>query len=124
MTTIGRTISVKGELRSTEDIVVEGRIDGPVICEGGTLTINATADLLGDLIARDITIFGRASGQIVATEVVDIRPDAIVSGRIVSKKLILNAGGFFTGRVEPQHLEAALRVARYNRHKRDTADGA
>jgi cytoskeletal protein CcmA (bactofilin family) len=117
-------MSVKGELRSTEDIVVDGRIDGPVICEGGTLTINATADLLGDLIARDITIFGRASGQIVATEVVDIRPDAIVSGRIVSKKLILNAGGFFTGRVEPQHLEAALRVARYNRHKRDTADDA
>jgi cytoskeletal protein CcmA (bactofilin family) len=121
MTTIGKTISVKGEIRAAEDITVDGRIDGPVICEGGALTINKTADLLGDLIARDITIFGRASGQIVATEVVDIRPDAIVSGRIVSPKLILQSGGHFTGRVEPQHLEAALRVARYNRHKRDVS---
>jgi len=119
MTTLGRTIQVRGELRAAEDVTVHGRVDGPILCEGGALTVGVTADLLGDLVARDITIHGRVSGQIVATDVVDIREDAIVSGTIVSPRLILNDGGHFNGRVEPQHLDAALRVARYNQHKRD-----
>jgi cytoskeletal protein CcmA (bactofilin family) len=120
-TTLGSTISVRGELRASEDLTIHGRIDGPIHCEGGAVTVGASADLLGDIIARDVTIFGRASGQIVATDVVDIRDEAVVSGTIVSKRLILNAGGHFTGRVEPQHLEAALRVAKYHRGRRDTS---
>lgn len=122
MTTIGPSVSVKGELRAAEDITVLGRIEGPTTCEGATVTVGESGDMAGDVIARDITIFGRVSGRVVATDVVDVRADASVSGTIVSPRFILNPGATFTGRVEPQHLEAALRVARYNQDKRDTPE--
>lgn len=119
MTTIGRHMSVKGEVRSTEDLTIEGRIDGPVLCERSVVVVTASAQVTGDIIARDITVFGRTSGQLVATETVDLRSDAIVRGTVVAGRFILDPEARFDGRVEPQHLEAALRVARYEQKKRD-----
>jgi cytoskeletal protein CcmA (bactofilin family) len=123
MGTLGKTIVVKGELIALEDLTVEGRIEGPIVCEGCAVTIAESADIAGDVLARDITVFGRFAGQLVATEVVDVRAEAIVTGRVVTPRFILNEGARFNGRAEPQHLEAALRVARYNQ-KKEAAAGA
>jgi cytoskeletal protein CcmA (bactofilin family) len=120
MTTLGSTISIKGELRANEDLTLEGRVEGPVWCDG-SLIVASSANVHGDVIARDITVFGRFAGQLVATEVVDIRKDADVSGRIVTERLILEDSARFNGRSEPQHLEAALRVAKFNQERRDAA---
>ena len=118
MTTLGKTISVKGELRVLEDLTVEGRIEGPVWCEDRAVTIASSAHVVGDVIARDITVFGRIAGQLLASDVVDVRAEATVTGRVVSKRFILNDGANFNGRAEPQHIETAFRVARYQReHK-------
>ena len=118
MSTLAKNISVKGELRTSDDLTVEGRIEGPVLCDGA-VTIAPSADVVGDVLARDITVFGRFAGQLVATDVVDVRADAIVTGRIVTRRFILTDGASFNGRAEPQHLEAALRVARFKEQKKD-----
>ena len=115
----GKTLVVKGEVRSTENLTLEGRVEGPVLCEDRALVITADADVRGDVIARDITVFGRVTGQLVATDVVDLRPKCTVTGRIVSKRFILDPEAVFTGRVEPQHLEAAVRVAQFEQRRRD-----
>lgn len=120
---LGKTLALRGELRASEDIVVEGRIDGPITCESHSVVLSSSAAVTGPILARDITIFGRAAGQLVATDVVDIRPDATVTGQIVSQRLILDEGASFNGRVTPQHLEAALRVARYQQRQRDDVPG-
>jgi cytoskeletal protein CcmA (bactofilin family) len=120
MSVLGKTILVKGELRSSEDLTIEGRIDGPVTCADGAVVVTAEAAVAGDVIARDITVFGRSHGQLIATEVVDVRPGATVTGTAMSKQFILHDGAHFTGRVEPQHLDAALRVAKFNQQKRET----
>jgi cytoskeletal protein CcmA (bactofilin family) len=117
--TLGKSVIIRGEVRSSEDLVIEGRVEGPIWCEGTTLTLAASGQVAGDVIARDITVFGRMDGQLVATEVVDLRPAASITGRIVSKQLIMHDGAEFNGRVEPQHLQAALGVARYQQQKRD-----
>jgi cytoskeletal protein CcmA (bactofilin family) len=119
MTGIGKTISVKGELRASEDITVEGRIDGPICCENGAVVIAPSARITGNVIARDITVFGRIAGQLIATEVVDVRPDATVTGQVIAKRFILDPEALFNGRAAPQQLEAALRVAKYQQRQRD-----
>ena len=121
MGTLGKTITVKGELRSNEDLTLEGCIEGPIWCEDGAVVLAASADVTGDIIARDITVFGRVSGQLVATDVVDVRAEATVIGQVMSKRFILDPAATFSGRVEPQHLEAALRVAKFQQQKRDGA---
>jgi cytoskeletal protein CcmA (bactofilin family) len=118
MTMLGRSLVLKGEVSSSEDMTVEGRVDGPITCEGKSVVIAPTAEVTGNVIARDITVFGQMAGQLVASEVVDIRADATVSGQVISPRFILQEEARFNGRVTPQHLEAALRVNRYNMRKR------
>jgi cytoskeletal protein CcmA (bactofilin family) len=118
---LGKTLILKGEVRSTADLTVEGRVEGPILCEDQALVIAASADVTGDVVARDIIVFGRTSGQLVATEVVDVRAGAEIKGRIVSRRFILDPAATFVGHVEPQHLEAALSVARFEQRKRDAA---
>jgi cytoskeletal protein CcmA (bactofilin family) len=117
MSTIGATVSIKGEVQSAVDVTVAGRVEGPITCKGAAVTIAATAEITGDIMARDITVFGRVSGRMIATEVVDLRPECDVTGQVISAKFILHEGATFHGRVEPQHLEAALRVATYQQRK-------
>ena len=114
MSTIGAGVRVKGEVRADEDITVEGHVEGPVVCEGFAVTVARTAHITGDVLARDITVFGHSTGRLIATDVVDLRPESTVAGQIISKRFILHDGACFHGRAEPQHLEAALRVAKFN----------
>ncbi len=115
MIRLGQTVAVRGEVSSMDDISIEGRIDGPVWCEGHAVTIAETAIVSGDVVGRDITVAGVVNGTLLAQEVVDIRTTATVTGRIVSTRLILNEGGTFHGDVEPQQVEAAMTVARHRR---------
>ena len=118
MTTLKDTICIKGELRTSDDLTLEGRVEGPVFCDG-SLIVAPTADVSGDVIARDITVFGKFAGQLVATDFVDICADATVSGRVVTARFILDDAARFNGRSEPQMLEAALRVAKFQQQRRD-----
>ena len=117
MSTIGKTVSIKGEVRASEDITIEGRVEGPISCDEGLVVLAESAHVTGNIAARDITVFGRSTGQLLATEVVDIRAGATVTSQVVSKRFILGDGARFDGRVEPQHLEAALRVAKFQQRK-------
>ena len=106
---------VRGEVSSANDVTINGQVDGPVWCDGCAVVIAKTGTLNGDAFARDITVFGTVNGTLVATEVVDIRPNGDVTGRVVASRFILTEGGLFTGTAEPQHLETVLRVARHKR---------
>jgi cytoskeletal protein CcmA (bactofilin family) len=113
---VGAGLVVRGEMLVMGDLTIEGRVEGPVLCETGAVTIAASGHLTGSIVARDITVFGTVDGTLVATEVVDIRPGSHVSGRVVAGRFVLAEDADFNGTSEPQHLEAALRVARH-RHQ-------
>ena len=119
MSVISAAVSVRGEVLASGDLTIDGHVDGPIYCEGGAVVVSGTGHLTGDVVARDITVFGSVTGTLVATEVVDIRPNASVTGRVVTPRFILTEGGSFNGSAEPQHLEAALSVARHRRQTHD-----
>ena len=123
MSIVGRTLVITGEVRSTTDLTLDARIDGPVLCEGGVVTLAASAVVNGDVVAGDITVFGRSSGQLIATEVVDLRPGAVVDGVAIAPGFILHEGATFNGRVDPLRLDAALSVVRFQQKQRDSKAG-
>jgi cytoskeletal protein CcmA (bactofilin family) len=111
---IGATIRIRGEIACTEDLVLDGQVDGgPVWNEANAVTVAASAVINADLIARHITVLGRVNGMLLASERVDVRATAHVEGRIVASNVTLADGALFQGTVEPQHIDAALRVAKH-----------
>ena len=122
MSTIGQNLVVVGELHSDEDIVIAGRLEGSIVCEKASVVVTDTADVRGDIIGRDITVHGRVAGRLIATEFVDLPSGAVVTGPVMSPRFILAFGAEYTGRVEPQHVDAAIRVARFEQKKREGVD--
>jgi cytoskeletal protein CcmA (bactofilin family) len=119
MSTLGKSIAVKGELRASEDLTVEGRIEGPITCENSAVVIAGGASVSGQVIARNITVFGAADGQLIASGVVDVRADAAVTGQVIARSFVLDGNAYFKGRVSPERVDAAIGVARYNQRQRD-----
>ena len=111
----GRTITIQGDVESVEDLLIEGRIDGQIWNVDHAVTIGADAVVTGDIVARIITVRGEVDGTMLASGRVDIMNEARVTGRVVTRQFMLADGGSFCGRVEPQHLDAALEVARHKR---------
>ena len=105
MVRLDQSIVVRGEIRSTDDLTIEGTVEGPVVTEGLTVTVAAGATIIGDISARDITIFGTVSGTLRASTRVDIRESGRVSGRVISDKLILADGAWFTGTAQPERVD-------------------
>jgi cytoskeletal protein CcmA (bactofilin family) len=124
MTLQGRTIAIRGNVDSVEDLLIEGRIEGHIWNEHHVVTIGADATVTGDIVARQITVRGAVEGTLMATGRVDIMDEGRVIGRVLSQKLTLAEGGVFQGRAEPQHLEAALKVARHRRTEAATGEMA
>ena len=111
----GRTVSIRGSVECVEDVLIEGRIEGSVWNENHVVTVGADAMVTGDIVARQITVRGAVDGTLMATGRVDIMDEGRVKGRVLCGKLMLAEGGILNGKAEPQHLEAALKVARHRR---------
>jgi len=118
----GRTIAIRGNVECVEDVLIEGRIDGHIWNENHVVTVGADAIVKGDIVARVITVRGEVEGTMMATGRVDIMNEARVTGRVVTQRFMLAEGGTFSGKVEPQHLDTAMTVARHRRA--EAKDGA
>jgi cytoskeletal protein CcmA (bactofilin family) len=106
-------MSVVGDVAATEDLLVEGAITGTIDMPGCALTIAAGARVDARILARDVTIMGSFSGRITATEIIDVRAGARVSGEIAAPKVALAEGADIQARVETRRVDAAVHVARY-----------
>jgi cytoskeletal protein CcmA (bactofilin family) len=111
----GRTIAIRGNVDCVEDVLIEGRVDGHIWNENHAVTVGADAVVKGDIVARIITVRGEVEGTMMATGRVDILNEARVVGRVVASRFMLADGGTFSGKVEPQHLDTAMQVARHRR---------
>jgi cytoskeletal protein CcmA (bactofilin family) len=119
--TLPRGLTIVGEISATGSVTIECAVEGQIWCEDGEIVVAASAHIRGDLVARDVTVDGHVEGQIIATEVVEVRNGAFLSGRVISKKFILEPEATVHARVEPQHLDTAIRVARFQQQKRNAA---
>jgi len=121
LSTLSRGVVIAGDVACAGSLVVECMVHGSIWCEGNELVVAAGAHVTGDIVARDVTIEGRVDGQIIATEMVDVRAGATLSGRVIAKRFILEPDATVHARVEPQHLDTAIRVARFQQQKRNAA---
>jgi cytoskeletal protein CcmA (bactofilin family) len=108
-----RASSVVGDVAAREDLLVEGAVSGSIDMPGFALTIAAGARVDARVLARDVTILGHFSGRITATEIVDVREGARVTGEIAAPRVALAEGAEIQARIDTKRVDAAVHVARY-----------
>ena len=113
MTTIGSTLVITGELTCTEDITIEGRVNGQVLVRDATLTIAPQAQLRADVRGARVLVLGQLKGAIVASQRIDLAASATVEGSLSSNHVVLVDGTTFNGRIDMDQRTIAARVAHF-----------
>ena len=97
---IGKNIIITGDISATEDLVVEGRVTGKILLNESRLTVGEEGYLVSQISAREVVISGRVDGQIHASERVELRHTAQVTGDIVAPRLIIHQDAVVKGTVD------------------------
>jgi cytoskeletal protein CcmA (bactofilin family) len=97
---IGKSIVICGEVRGSEDLVLDGRVEGTVTLAEGRLTVGPSAHISADLTAKDVLIMGRVQGNVVATGRVELRSGCNVEGDISAIRLAVEDNAVFRGKVD------------------------
>jgi cytoskeletal protein CcmA (bactofilin family) len=104
-TTIGKSIVISGEVRGSEDLTIEGRVEGKIELRDHVLTIGANGRITAQVCAKSIVVLGHVTGNLVATDKVDIRESGSVEGDVVAPRVALADGSHFRGSIDMQRKE-------------------
>jgi cytoskeletal protein CcmA (bactofilin family) len=99
--TIGKAITIQGNVSGSEDLVVEGRIEG-AISLSNHLTVERAGVVEADVDVEDLTVNGAVRGEIRAARSVTINADARVVGNVAAPRVVIEDGALFKGRIEMQ----------------------
>ena len=108
--TIGKSVVVKGELSGSEDLVVDGEVEGSIALRGQSLTIGPNGRVRANIEARNVILHGRVDGDIHASERVELRKSASLSGDITTARISIEDGAFFKGTIDIQKPEPATKI--------------
>jgi cytoskeletal protein CcmA (bactofilin family) len=104
---IGKSVVIKGELNGSEDLTIEGQVEGTIQLRDNVLTIGPNGRIKAQVFAKSVVIQGEVTGNVTASEKVDIRDNGSVDGDIVSPRVAIAEGAHFRGSVDMQRKSAA-----------------
>jgi cytoskeletal protein CcmA (bactofilin family) len=99
---IGKSVVIKGELSGSEDLTIEGHVEGKIDLRENVLTIGPNGKIKAALSAKSIIVLGEVVGNVTASEKVDIRDHGSVEGDIASPRVAIAEGAHFRGSVDMQ----------------------
>jgi len=107
MVHIGKSVIIKGELAGSEDLTIEGHVEGKIELKDHVLTIGPNGRIKAQVFAKAVIVLGEVNGNVSATEKVDIRDGGSVDGDIISPRVAIAEGAHFRGSVDMQRKAAA-----------------
>ncbi len=97
---IGKSVIICGEVKGSEDLIVDGRVEGTVNRTESRLTIGPSANVAADLSAKDVLILGHVQGNVVASGRVELRAGCSMEGDIRALRLAVEDNAVFRGKVD------------------------
>lgn len=98
--TIGPSISIRGDVTGSEDLLIQGKIDGSVSLEKHSVSVGSEGRVNANITGRVITIEGHVEGDLTAQEQIVLRGSAKVQGDIKAPRVVLEDGATFRGLVD------------------------
>ena len=100
ITTIGRGVVIEGQVKTGEDLVVDGKVDGTIELPQHVLTVGPTGRVKAQLSAKSVVVLGKVNGTIQASERVSIGETGSVEGAVSAPRLAMADGAHLQGRVD------------------------
>ncbi len=100
MARLGSSVHIKGTISGSEDLQIDGKVEGAISLRGHGLTIGASAQLNSEIEAREVVVYGKVTGNVHARDRVDVKTDGSIIGDISTARISIEDGAHFKGRIE------------------------
>jgi cytoskeletal protein CcmA (bactofilin family) len=107
---IGKSVIIKGELSGSEDLYVDGQVEGNIELSGNRLIIGPHGQVRANVNAKGVIVQGKLDGNIRASERAELTKSAVVAGDIVTQRVAIEEGAYFKGKVDIQRDGAAIKT--------------
>jgi cytoskeletal protein CcmA (bactofilin family) len=97
---LGKSVIVKGQIFSREDLTIDGEVEGTVELQEHRLTVGPNGKVLAGIKAREIVVLGTIHGNVETTDKIDIRKDAKLVGDIKTARVVIEDGAYFKGNID------------------------
>jgi cytoskeletal protein CcmA (bactofilin family) len=104
---IGKSIVIKGEVSGSEDLTIEGQVEGKIELRDHILSVGSSGRVQAHIVAKAIVVHGQVTGNLTAAEKVDIRENGAVEGDIIAPRVAIADGAKFRGSVDMRRDEPA-----------------
>ena len=109
---IGKSVVIKGELNGSEDLTIEGHVEGTIQLKENVLTIGPNGRIKAQVFAKSVIVLGEVTGNVTASDKVDIRDNGSVDGDIIAPRVAIAEGAHFRGSVDMQRKGGPLPAAK------------
>src|SRR5579863_3121546 len=99
---IGKSVVIKGELSGSEDLYVDGQVEGSISLKGNSLTVGPNGQVKASIESKAIVVQGKLEGNVQASDRVDLRRSAVVTGDIATQRIAIEEGAYLKGKVDIQ----------------------
>lgn len=106
---IGKETTLDGNIASAGNIRIEGKVTGDVKAKA-KFVLGADAEVSGSVVARSGEVAGRISGNIEISEVLILKPTAVINGDILTNQLVVEPGATFNGACKMGHLAKDINI--------------
>ncbi|HWS18485.1 MAG TPA: polymer-forming cytoskeletal protein [Candidatus Elarobacter sp.] len=97
---IGKSVQIKGELTGSEDLYLDGSIEGTIDLRDHSLIIGPNGKIKAGITARDLVVHGRVEGNVTATGRVELRKSCTLIGDVSTQRIVIEDGAFFKGAID------------------------
>jgi cytoskeletal protein CcmA (bactofilin family) len=97
---IGKSVLIKGELSGSEDLYLDGEVEGNIELRDHSLTVGPNGRVRANVHAKDVTVHGKVDGNVSGTERVELKRSAVLMGDIATQRIVIEDGAFFKGSID------------------------
>lgn len=107
LASIGKSITIKGEITGSEALQIEGCVEGAIHLTGSYLNIGPEAVVHSQIEAREVVVRGEVVGNVNTSERIDIRNGGSLTGDVVARSVSIEEGAYFKGSIDMRRAEQA-----------------
>ena len=97
---IGKSVLIKGELSGSEDLYLDGEVEGNILLRDHNLTIGPNGRVRANIQAKDVVVHGKVDGNVHGSDRVELKRSAVLSGDIATQRIVIEDGAFFKGAID------------------------
>jgi len=104
---IGKSVIIKGELSGSEDLYLDGEVEGNIDLHNHNLVIGPNGRVRANVFAKDVVIHGTVDGAVTGANKVELKKSALLNGDISTQRIVIEDGAFFKGSIDIRNGEPA-----------------